>query len=306
MSRQLESQSLTLEDGLIELRNGGGESLWIWAQTCPTPNCLCRSAVVLASRSGNKNGMLSAATVVRERFSLGLSMQDLEERIGDDCAAFDLDIDTAEARRVKVNRCNPLLLRYPWLTGVLDRIDGDTLESLAGLWYRGKARPLPDTTHQPIEQLSDWEPGQEVSWVEAYSGIREDCFPADGKRYEAFDLYCVDPDCDCGRVSVRFDDLEPKEPTLVGVVTIEKSGECALETLDGPMELLERLWASFVKRHPRHRERHALRYPRMKAFGALLFEQHRRLATKARPNEPCPCGSGKKYKKCCWKRALAH
>jgi uncharacterized protein YecA (UPF0149 family) len=21
---------------------------------------------------------------------------------------------------------------------------------------------------------------------------------------------------------------------------------------------------------------------------------------KVRPNDPCPCGSGKKYKKCCW------
>jgi hypothetical protein len=24
-----------------------------------------------------------------------------------------------------------------------------------------------------------------------------------------------------------------------------------------------------------------------------------------RPNEPCSCGSGKKYKKCCWKARLA-
>jgi hypothetical protein len=96
-----------------------------------------------------------------------------------------------------------------------------------------------ETTHQPIERLSDWEPGQELSWAEAYSGIREDCFPADGKRYEAFDLYCVDPDCDCGRVSVRFDELEPKEANMTDQAPADSPGPSPkpLGALHGPGRL---------------------------------------------------------------------
>ncbi|MCD8349533.1 MAG: SEC-C domain-containing protein [Planctomycetaceae bacterium] len=38
------------------------------------------------------------------------------------------------------------------------------------------------------------------------------------------------------------------------------------------------------------------------AIGATAGEQHRapirNVGPKVRPNDPCPCGSGKKYKKC--------
>ncbi|MFC4354325.1 SEC-C metal-binding domain-containing protein [Chryseomicrobium palamuruense] len=30
-----------------------------------------------------------------------------------------------------------------------------------------------------------------------------------------------------------------------------------------------------------------------------MSEEKQNLPTKARRNDPCPCGSGKKYKKCC-------
>ncbi len=38
----------------------------------------------------------------------------------------------------------------------------------------------------------------------------------------------------------------------------------------------------------------------MKLFGAPLVAHHRRKSVpKVGRNAPCPCGSGKKYKKCC-------
>ena len=35
--------------------------------------------------------------------------------------------------------------------------------------------------------------------------------------------------------------------------------------------------------------------------GKMKGTTFRRSEPKLRPNEPCPCGSGKKYKKCCGK-----
>jgi hypothetical protein len=40
-------------------------------------------------------------------------------------------------------------------------------------------------------------------------------------------------------------------------------------------------------------------YARVTATAHLLKKQVRKPTIKVGPNDPCPCGSGKKYKKCC-------
>ncbi|MBI5536483.1 MAG: SEC-C domain-containing protein [Deltaproteobacteria bacterium] len=43
----------------------------------------------------------------------------------------------------------------------------------------------------------------------------------------------------------------------------------------------------------------------MKEFGRILHAHYAKMAApKVGPNEKCPCGSGKKYKKCCWIKTL--
>ncbi|MDR2190782.1 MAG: SEC-C domain-containing protein [Candidatus Peribacteria bacterium] len=37
--------------------------------------------------------------------------------------------------------------------------------------------------------------------------------------------------------------------------------------------------------------------PSSQTSETVLLPEHRKI----RPNDPCPCGSGKKYKKCCGK-----
>ncbi len=153
--------------------------------------------------------------------------------------------------------------------------------------------------------MAGWEPGDEVSWQEAYFGVREDYFVIERRTYEAVELYCVMPECDCGRVRVRFDDVEMEAPTFMGWVTIDKSGVCKLEPDKGSQENLKRLWAAYQKRHPAYHERHARRYARMNEFGRILLAYHASKSTvKVSRNESCPCGSGKKYKNCCWQKTF--
>lgn len=40
-------------------------------------------------------------------------------------------------------------------------------------------------------------------------------------------------------------------------------------------------------------------YARVTATAHLLKKQQRKATIKVGPNDPCPCGSGRKYKKCC-------
>lgn len=39
--------------------------------------------------------------------------------------------------------------------------------------------------------------------------------------------------------------------------------------------------------------------PAFDAASGAPAQPHRRVASKLSPNDPCPCGSGRKYKKCC-------
>lgn len=308
MSKRTRRPSIAIEDGVIELKGRDGTPKWIWAHTCPDLECDCRSALVIAAR-GDKDVVLQAARVAELHCHAGRETGTLDTELGENGAAFEIEIETEELRPLKgsVDSMAELRQLHPWIDSVLEAINGETLEKLARLWYHGKGRPDPESSPQPASNVGDWKPGDEVSWVEAYDGVRLDQYVEGGRLYEAVETYCVTPDCACGRVLVRFDDLDVEDikssEIFIGTATVQPSGEWTLESDTGPRELLERLWSRYLQRHPNFMARHAERYPRMKAFGETLVLYHaarqRIPRSKPRPNEPCPCGSGKKYKKCC-------
>ena len=128
----------------------------------------------------NRDNLLPA---VKDGKEAGQSPKDVEDKIGDDCAMFDLDIDTGETQREDDDQWTPLPDEHPWLNELLGAIDGDVLEHLGRLWYRGKGKEAPDTAPQPPELVEEWEPGGDVSWIEGYFGVRMDCYVVDDRRY---------------------------------------------------------------------------------------------------------------------------
>jgi uncharacterized protein YecA (UPF0149 family) len=70
---------------------------------------------------------------------------------------------------------------------------------------------------------------------------------------------------------------------------------------------LVQLWSLFQQRHPNHLASFARRYAMMKNIGARRLKALPAAAPDTSPNaipkigrnEACPCGSGKKYKRCC-------
>ena len=137
------------------------------------------------------------------------------------------------------------------------------------------------------------------------------------------EAYCVAPRCDCRRVILNVIDTE----TQTHAATInyafeppesdsEDEGQIFLDRLNPQSELSEALLAMFQKliaydrgyhnrlvRHyemwksvvddPTHPAQETIR------SAATGPEPVRRFGPKIGPNEPCPCGSGRKYKKCC-------
>jgi len=136
-----------------------------------------------------------------------------------------------------------------------------------------------------------------------------DLFPADwdlliqhgGHTYWAMDLHCPNPACTCVEIVVNFENVDARETRLVGEARLAldarrpKDPRCSTPLA---AELFEKLWA---------RRRDELERRRAEVRAAVLRHAKRRPVTAAvegtpptiARGAPCPCGSGKKYKRCC-------
>lgn len=129
----------------------------------------------------------------------------------------------------------------------------------------------------------------------------------DGKRYLLVDQYCVLPKCSCSEIVVSMRE-QRKRPNAVQsgypVIFIDyKTGKWRIDARGGKdVAFFERLTeklksgdypAWFRKRHGR-----------LKSLYRMYTQRHAQpksmpSTNKVGRNDPCPCGSGKKYKKCC-------
>jgi hypothetical protein len=294
----------TSEAGLIELASG--DPTWLWAFTCPTPRCDCRTAIVL-STAGDRQVLLARGAPVRDAWSRGESYAKAAAAL-EGVAAFAIDIDEGGVFPAYGEDAGDAfdVDAHPEARDVIERIDGEVLEALGRLWYLGKGWPDPerDSLDRAEIRVESWERGERVAWGEALVGVRQDIFRFGERVFEAVDLYCVAEACACREVVVDFWPLIPRGAPALGAVRVDESGEATLEPeYERHRERLEQLWAAFQRRHPRYRERFARRSAIMhglagRIVGAPRAEIERREAKVGR-NDACPCGSGKKYEKCC-------
>ena len=134
-------------------------------------------------------------------------------------------------------------------------------------------------------------------------------FELDGKKYYVLDHYCPKPKCDCKDVVLAFylldGDVVKSAPILsyrvkfgTGKGTIEDKGtnvslRFAKELYSGLSKVFGGSAIGFFEN----------RYTKIKEWGAVYFNANdapdKTNTQKTSRNAPCPCGSGKKYKKCC-------
>jgi len=172
---------------------------------------------------------------------------------------------------------------------------------------------------------------------DARGGVREGVtehsffFVFEGREFLVEDHYCANPDCDCRQVHLEFWEyvhkVHPERRinvdqrlmatfTLAGkLVETRFSQESASTT--------KHLLRAWVRRGSVHFREYARRYELIKAVGASSFPTTSKphapavidnketrpakheLTSKqrVRRNDPCPCGSGLKFKRCCARRS---
>jgi hypothetical protein len=186
--------------------------------------------------------------------------------------------------------------------------------------------------------------GAMVGYVEIFPWADALGFPLDNARWMADDMYCVRPGCGCSVSALTFIQMPEKgsnlahgsvsSPTL-SLYYYYDSGR--IELIDqkpgspAPDKFVRALRAANSDLDRTLRNRHqqlkrlAERTPKTRRLASRLASFLRRndaaetapappparavaRTAKVGRNDPCPCGSGKKYKKCCggWQAASSH
>ena len=165
-------------------------------------------------------------------------------------------------------------------------------------------------------ELNDLLPESEqyINWT--FYGEEHDGVP-DGKEYVVFEYYCDNKDCDCKRLIAEIftlgDDGEPvkKSSAIVHYDWNSDAIRCHPTLTDeSPKDPLAFSILEVYKKFTHDEEylaRIKYQYARVKELSGGIdtvnhnppFIPYSNPNKNIGRNDPCPCGSGKKYKKCC-------
>jgi hypothetical protein len=136
-------------------------------------------------------------------------------------------------------------------------------------------------------------------------------FDYENQKYLIGDQYCLNPDCDCQRAFITFTTIDPRAKSSKNVfgIFLDFKAQCEIAFSEYPESKLREIASAWLQRQPELLNVLAYRYKQMKAVGRQVLERNRKRQTTRKTSEskpigrnaPCPCGSGKKYKKCCGK-----
>ncbi len=175
-----------------------------------------------------------------------------------------------------------------------------------------KQRNAPPAEEKPLDIVQLIQDGISVGYCEIFGDEQQTELAFDyggASSYEIDDQYCMNPRCPCKEVILTFIKIDKANDQAAIEFIIRQK----LNSLDYEIEnmrcdqsrlraVLQRFWAS----RPDARKVFKTRYEQMKNAG----KDHLKKTPKLKPqstltpvafgrNEPCPCGSGKKYKRCC-------
>ncbi len=146
------------------------------------------------------------------------------------------------------------------------------------------------------------------------------------KAYGLLEAYCPDPKCDCRRVMINVVDADRLEDGCLASISFgfDRDADMAGPFLDplypqGPHARMIFEHVAVTLSDLAYVQRLEDHYDLVKAAGSRTHPAHARLLkllaendaikpSRPRPragrNDPCPCGSGKKYKNCCLRKDM--
>ena len=226
--------------------------------------------------------------------------ENCEHRFGKQANRFALQ---KSASQQQLDFCNEVL-------GQMDEGDFDLLQSIH--FHHKNVITEIDTKPSQIEAKFDFDEIERGSGMLMYNGVLpygdRISFAIDGVEHILFDHYCLRKTCDCTDACVEFvpftADASLGEPAIVAFIDY-RTHEWKDAEGEPPLNDAVRLKGIAESSVPDLYARLAKRHAKLRSIYRHCYKQHAAaLAELPEPravgrNDPCPCGSGKKYKKCC-------
>jgi len=279
---------------MLHLRNGpyAGTAFSVELTICPDPLCECHDVTLSCSPLGGD----PASTLPPLTFCLDLEKRCVKHRDDQPLSPQPLSLADSLVAEMSEENWKDLYQRfYTYKESKTEEADCATLDASF-----------------PPENMMD--PTLMVAYKEILPFAKAFPFMLGADHWLVDEQYCINPDCDCR--DVFFDFLRIDVP-LEGKASVAQhmptaaynSRRDTFKPLTPPWSekpALETLTKALRKAHP------DLAAEVRKRRGVLrtLYRKARRReyreapplavpSPKVRPNEPCPCGSGKKHMKCC-------
>jgi hypothetical protein len=170
---------------------------------------------------------------------------------------------------------------------------------------------LPD----PVDDLA-LENGSCFGYVEVYGekDIEKFSFKYKDKSYFVDDQYCTEPNCTCNEAILTFFEIVPGRKTQEAefAIRLDLSKGAYQEEFNASVNknTMIEIFDCFKNHFNNDFSLLRTRYLQMKEFGKKRGQRREQILETQKPkqitrskvgrNDPCPCGSGKKYKKCCY------
>jgi hypothetical protein len=196
---------------------------------------------------------------------------------------------------------------------VIGQMDEDDFDLLQSIHFHHK-NVITETKTKPsqIEAKFEFDEIERGSGMLTYNGVLpygdRISFAIDGVVHILFDHYCLRKTCDCTDACVEFvpvtADASLGEPALVAFIDY-RSHEWKDAEGEPPLNDAEHLKEIAVSSVPDFYAKLAQRHAKLRSIYRHSYKRHA-VASAELPkpravgrNDPCPCGSGKKYRKCC-------
>ena len=177
--------------------------------------------------------------------------------------------------------------------------------------YKNKITEAADINE--IEGYFDYDEVERNGLMHAYNGILpygdQILINIKGEKYLIVDQFCLLPKCKCTDATLDLvpagEDAMKADPWCAFRLKYAKRHWAVMEDFPPPIPL-EEIRAAIEAQHPDFYKQLLRRHEKLKKIYLNCRRKHYsapQIATdrKVGRNDPCPCGSGKKYKKCCLK-----
>ena len=298
-------RQLTADGPMALWRDGtnGREGLVLSIQACASLKCPCRDVAI---EGWVVSDQLLGVSFERQviRFSFDGQPRLPERKVLD----VSVDVDTGA---VTPDTKSSQSWAIDWFR---KECDVEMLTSLRGQFAGAKQAVVSPPFDWRTADWSGWTPGRDVGWRDLYADDDEASdVVLDGQTYVLGDCYCVVPGCTCDEIQiiVWHEAASDGALTELGYVTVAASKLAGAQFhAHGPARaLVLTIWKAWCDAYPAV----ALLLNRQAEVRKLVPEFQTLMAKRGRPtpasgvsktkavgpNKPCPCGSGKKYKRCC-------